>query len=207
MVTRTNQKERTRSAIVDACEALLDRGIDPSIDEIAEEAGVSRATVYRYFDSPAMVTWHAMSNKAMVPAGEVFAHTGDDVGSRVLAAERVVNDYIFENAHGVRMFQMGTIQRQLDGTTDPAERPVRRLTYIDEALEPIVDSLPPELAHRLRHGLALAIGAEALLATVDTCRLDPEDARAVTRWVCEALVERAVREAGVGVTAGSNGGC
>lgn len=199
MATRTNQRERTRAAIVDACEALLDRGIDPTIDEIADEAGVSRATVYRYFDSPAMIAWHAMSNKAMVHPDDVFAGTGDDLGARVRAAERVVNDYIFDNAHGVRMFEMGTIQRHLDGTADPADRPVRRLTYIDEALEPVIDSLPPELAHRLRHGLAIAIGAEALLATVDTCRLDPDDARSITQWVCDALVDRAEREAGLAV--------
>ena len=46
---RVNQKARTRQAIVRAAGALLARGEKPSLDEIAAEARVSRATAYRYF--------------------------------------------------------------------------------------------------------------------------------------------------------------
>ena len=46
---RVNQKARTRQAIVRAAGALLSRGKRPSLDDIAAEARVSRATAYRYF--------------------------------------------------------------------------------------------------------------------------------------------------------------
>ncbi|MEM9033663.1 MAG: TetR/AcrR family transcriptional regulator [Actinomycetota bacterium] len=195
MATRVKQKERTRTAIVDACERLLDRGVDPTIDDVAEEAGMSRATVYRYFDSPAMIVWHAMSDKATPSVEETFEPAGPELRDRVIAAERAINDYIFGNAHGVRRFQLGTIQRELDGTATPEDRPVRRLAFIDEALSTTLGDLPSATAHRLRYGLAIAIGAEALLATIDTCRLDEDDARDITRWVCDALVDRALADA------------
>ena len=46
---RSNQKARTRQAIVRAAGALLARGDKPTLEEIAAEAQVSRATAYRYF--------------------------------------------------------------------------------------------------------------------------------------------------------------
>ena len=46
---RENQRARTRQAIVRAAGALFARGEKPSLDDIAAEARVSRATAYRYF--------------------------------------------------------------------------------------------------------------------------------------------------------------
>ncbi|CAI9402883.1 TetR/AcrR family transcriptional regulator [Nocardioides sp. T2.26MG-1] len=42
---------RSRTAILDACLLLLDRGEDPSLGRIADTAGVTRQTVYAHFDS------------------------------------------------------------------------------------------------------------------------------------------------------------
>ena len=42
---------RSRTAILDACLLLLDRGEDPTIGRIAGAAGVTRQTVYAHFDS------------------------------------------------------------------------------------------------------------------------------------------------------------
>ncbi len=42
---------RSRTAILDACLQLLDRGEDPAIGRIADAAGVTRQTVYAHFAS------------------------------------------------------------------------------------------------------------------------------------------------------------
>src|ERR671914_537759 len=46
---RTKQKQRTLDAINAATRELLRRGVIPTVEEAADEAGVSRATAYRYF--------------------------------------------------------------------------------------------------------------------------------------------------------------
>ena len=46
---RVNQKRRTRAAIVAAARAILDRGETPTVAQVAEEAQMTRTTVYRYF--------------------------------------------------------------------------------------------------------------------------------------------------------------
>lgn len=42
---------RSREAILDACLRLLDGGADPSVGAVAEEAGVTRQTIYAHFAS------------------------------------------------------------------------------------------------------------------------------------------------------------
>ena len=46
---RVNQKRRTRAAIVEAAQELLQQGVTPTVAQAAEAALVSRTTAYRYF--------------------------------------------------------------------------------------------------------------------------------------------------------------
>src|SRR5690606_30560283 len=72
---RTNQKARTRHTIVRAAGALLARGKKPSLDDIAAEARVSRATAYRYFPGlDALLSEAAVD--LMVPAADSLLGAG-----------------------------------------------------------------------------------------------------------------------------------
>src|SRR5918997_4653355 len=46
---RTNQKARTRTALLDAARALLAEGVSPTVEQAADRATISRTTAYRYF--------------------------------------------------------------------------------------------------------------------------------------------------------------
>ena len=46
---RVNQKRRTRSAIIAAAQAIVERGETPTVAQAANDALVSRTTAYRYF--------------------------------------------------------------------------------------------------------------------------------------------------------------
>ncbi|MEW1830309.1 hypothetical protein [Streptomyces sp. NPDC088196] len=63
------------------------------------------------------------------------------------------------------------------------------------ALEPLTDTLPPDLQRRLTMAVTLVYGIEALIATRDACGLDPEEAQDVMRWAASALLEKAMHEA------------
>ncbi|MEQ8840241.1 MAG: TetR/AcrR family transcriptional regulator [Acidimicrobiales bacterium] len=195
MAPRTNQKARTRQAITDGCAELLDEQSPTTIDDIAAHTGISRATIYRYFASSSDIVWHVMSDREIESSESVATAAGPDPLDRIVAAEKAVNDYIFANPTSVRQFEASVVQRVLDGTADADDRPARRLRYIDAALEPLVGELDDTALRRLRHGLALALGTEAFIALVDTCRLDDDDARATAAWVCRALVTQAMADA------------
>src|SRR5689334_15397572 len=46
---RANQKRRTRRDLLEAARQLLSDGARPTVAEVADHAGVSRRTAYRYF--------------------------------------------------------------------------------------------------------------------------------------------------------------
>ena len=194
MATRLNQKERTRREIVAAAARLLDEGQStPSIDDVAEEALVSRATVYRYFDSVDDLLWQVYSDRHVLDAETAMDIAGRDLNQRVLAAEKNVNDYLFGDEDGTRTFERVMLERIVQGRSTPEDRPGRRFEQIDAALGPLEERLDVHQLRLVRHALSLAIGSQAMIALLDTGRLDADLAREVTRFACEAITKEAER--------------
>src|SRR5262245_19483752 len=46
---RTAQKQRTRTALVEAARSLIEGGDTPTVEAAADAASISRTTAYRYF--------------------------------------------------------------------------------------------------------------------------------------------------------------
>lgn len=200
MVARLNQKARTRQALLDGASHVLAAGVtDPSMEQIAEAARVSRATAYRYFDSSDHVVWEAMSDRTIADIEEVMAPAGRDVVARVLAAEEAINGYLFDDPDGARAFERAALDRSLRGMNQDTDRAARRLRYIDAALEPLEDHLSSSDRRSVRHALALAMGSQVVPAMLDTCRLGVDEARRATRFACETIATEARRRAGVAV--------
>src|SRR6267378_2415699 len=51
LIGRTQQKQRTRQALVTAARDMVAQGVTPTVEEAAAKASVSRTTAYRYFPS------------------------------------------------------------------------------------------------------------------------------------------------------------
>ena len=194
MATRSNQKERTRRAIIAAAGRLVDAGTgSPTIDEVADEALVSRATVYRYFESTDDLLWQLYSDRHVPDPERLMAVAGDDLTERVLVAEKNVNDYLFDDADGTRAFERVMLERRLEGRSTDHDRPGRRFVQIDAALAPLEGRLEHHQLLLVRHALALAIGSQGMVALLDTAALDADAAREVTRFACAAIVNEAER--------------
>ena len=83
MTGRPNQSTRTRKDLLEAALALMKQGRSPTLEEIAEEALVSRATAYRYFPSVEALLVEASFDVAVPEADELF---GGDTRPTLLRA-------------------------------------------------------------------------------------------------------------------------
>jgi len=154
------------------------------------EAGVSRATFYRYFASPAEGIFQATTDRALATVDDtVGVHRSVD--ERIRAAEAAVNDFLFEDPDRTRSFEKAMLERSLAGTATALDRPARRLRFIDAALEPIAEDLTPDELFLVRHALALTMGSSALPALMDTCGLPRDDARRVTAFAASSIAAHA----------------
>jgi AcrR family transcriptional regulator len=173
---RSNQKQRTRAAIVAAARELVAGGGEVTMPAIARAALVSEATAYRYFaDLPSLVA-EALAGDWPAPA-EALAPLGDcaDPVERVAFACEFLLRGVLARQGAVRAMIAATVPRPQTA----AARPGIRFGLIDHALAPLEGTLGvarPEVLAQLKRDLAVAMSAEALFILTDLCRLPEEEA-------------------------------
>ena len=190
---RPNQKSRTRKDLLRAAARLMKEGRNPSLEEIAEEALVSRATAYRYFSGVEALLVEAALDVAM-PDETFFA--GDhsaDAAARVLRADAAVAAMVLGNAPALRAMLVHSLQRRMDGDGLPV-RQNRRTPLIEQALAPVRGRLAPADFTRLAQALALVIGTESMIVFRDVLAIGDDEAAAVRAWMIRALVAAALAE-------------
>jgi AcrR family transcriptional regulator len=192
-IGRSNQKRRTRKDLLKTAARLMRDGRKPTIEEVAEEALISRATAYRYFSGTEALLLEASLDIA-TPEAEIVLDGApeQDALARILQVDEALRVMISANEVPLRMLVAQSLQNGLDGTPrDMPARQNRRSTLIEAALEPCRGQFDPATLDVLAKALAILIGTEAHIATADVLQIPPEEARAVTAWAIEALIDAA----------------
>ncbi|MFJ9907625.1 TetR/AcrR family transcriptional regulator [Streptomyces sp. NPDC101152] len=190
---RTNQKKRTRTAIVQAARELIETGGEVTMPEIARAALVSEATAYRYFpDLPSLIS-EALAGVWPAPAEALapVAHSTDPVERVAFACEFLLRG-ILARQGSVRAMISATITQPKTASA----RPGIRFALIDHALAPLeatVGATDPEAFAQLKRDLAVVVSAEALFTLTDLCGLAPQAAVASAVRTATTLTEAAVR--------------
>jgi AcrR family transcriptional regulator len=190
---RPNQRLRTRKDLLDAAARLMRQGRKPTLEEVAEEAMVSRATAYRYFPSvEALVVEATLDVVAPDPMDVFKSATSADAVTRVDRVDAAFEAMMSANETGLRMMLAQSLQRSLaeEGGKLP-KRQNRRSPLIEAALAPSRKEFAPADLQMLSRALALIIGTEGMIVFKDVLQVSDAEARKVRRWAIRALVEAA----------------
>lgn len=191
---RSNQKLRTRRALLQATRELLGEGHAPSIESVAERAGVSRATAYRYFANTEKLVIEAGLDATWSTLGFVESNLHPtDVVERVLQLHVVMWKNARDNERAFRMFVGSALKEWVDTDGKSDTRGGRRLELLDIALDPAKRVLGKTEYDRLRHILAGMLGFDLMVSLRDICKLDYDEAEKTSRWAVKSLVEAALR--------------
>ncbi len=191
---RANQLRRTRKDLLQAAARLTSRGRNPSLEEIAEEAMVSRATAYRHFPDVTALLVEASLDIDTPRAEQVFRDgPPDDPVARLERVDGAFDEMIRDNEVALRLMMKHALDRSVRSAGDERApvRQNRRTPLIEAALEPARREFRPAALKSLTRALALVIGTEAMLVLKDVLHLDPAEARRVRRWAIRALVDAA----------------
>lgn len=192
---RPNQRRRTRKDLLQAAARLMKQGRAPTLEEIAEEAMVSRATAYRYFPNAEALLIEAPLDIAIPGAEEILRDApADDVVARVERVDAVFDAMMAANEPALRMMLANSVQRPLRSTEEGADLPVRqnrRSPLIEAALKPGAKGFKADTRETLAKALALVIGTEAMIVFKDVLQVDAAEARKVRRWMIKVLVDAA----------------
>lgn len=191
---RANQLRRTRKDLLQAAARLTSQGHNPSLEEIAEEAMVSRATAYRHFPDVTALLVEASLDIDTPQAEEVFrGGSATDPVARLERVDAAFDQMIRDNEVALRLMLRHAMERSVrrGGDASTPVRQNRRTPLIEAALEPARRELRPAALKTLTRALALVIGTEAMLVLKDVLQLDEAEARRVRRWAIRALVDAA----------------
>ena len=188
---RRQQRQRTRKDLLRAAARLMEAGRNPTLEEVAEEALVSRATAYRYVPGVEPLLVEAALDLAFPDAESLFA--GDDSAepvARLARAEAAVDAMVRNHEAALRTMLAYSLQRE-PAAEGELLRQNRRTPLIEAALAPAREQFDPAALALLTNALALIFGTEARLVFMDVLRLGDSEAGKVKAWMIRALVEAA----------------
>jgi AcrR family transcriptional regulator len=195
-----NQKRRTRAAVVDAAKQLMEAGTTPTVAQAAEAALVSRTTAYRYFPTQESLLLEIAVDvdvddiEALV--GSPLA-SGEDATTRTVQVMSLLNQRVLADEVRyrtvLRLYLDLWLAAAASGDDAPVVRAGRRHRWLTESLASVRDDVDDAAWSRLIDGLSILIGGEAMFVLRDVCRLDGDEALAVTEWAARALIAATMR--------------
>lgn len=179
--------------MVTTASAMMRRGLSPSVSEVAEAAGVSRSTAYRYFPTLAEML-RAVVAEALGPILD-WDDPATDGNARLASLYGKAFPRLAEHEATFR----AAIRQSLEPSTElPGDKTLGRGHRKALLARAVGDSgLSPEQSERLVQALSLTFGIEAMIVLKDICGLDDRGARDVAMWGAQAMLQAARRDAGL----------
>lgn len=185
---RLGQKLRTRRDLLAAARALIDRGAEIYVAAVADEAGISRATAYRYFSDSATLALEAVLDGAVVAPQNVIPERAS-TRERVHAVRRYWLSFysIWENR--LRVFAARALQSGSDGAPR-YRRAARRLPMFREALAPVGTRLGEKKLEELTLAVSAVSGFENYITMKDILGQDQARIEALSATILDALLDK-----------------
>ena len=187
---RTNQKRRTRDALVAAARSIVAEGRTPTVEEAAQAASISRTTAYRYFPSQRALLAAAHPETAvesLLPDDAPF-----DVAARLDIVVASYTQTILETESQQRTMLRLSLEADAEERSQLPLRQGRVIKWLEEALAPLQPQLPHSDVHRLAIAIRSATGIEALSWLTDVAGLSREDAAALMCWSAHAMLDAVI---------------
>jgi len=186
---RTNQKARTRDALIAAARELLAKDVTPTMDRAAAAASISRTTAYRYFPNLRallLAAYPHIDQRSLLgpkppqdPAGRLEI-VAEDQARRILKYEPEMRAAL-------------RLSLEADSTSRP-ELPMHRglrIGWIEDALSPLRGQLAEDELKRLIYSIGATLGIEAFVWLTDIARVSRREAVAIMRSNALALLRSA----------------
>ena len=185
---RSQQKSRTRNALVVAARELLSGGQLPSVEAAARAAGISRTTAYRYFSGSDDLV------RAAHPEVDLTSILGEDAPAEVVERLDLVLDGHFRIIREWEPELRASLAASLrPGAELPVLRQGRAIGWILDALSPLGGHRTPAQQRQLAVRIRSLAGIESLVWLVDVAGLTRKRAFEVMRENAHAVLASALR--------------
>ncbi|WP_419728549.1 TetR/AcrR family transcriptional regulator [Lichenicola sp.] len=170
---------------------LMQEGQSPSVSDVAEAAGVSRATSYRYFPNQADLV-NAVVDAALGPILDWLPrspHVEERVADLMEVSLRRIGEFeaTFRAALKLSLDQWAKTRAGTLGLEAPLSRG-HRIELLRNAVAPLHGAVGEQDLDRLAKGLSLVFGIEAFVVLKDIWKMEQDEVERTIIWVAQALL-------------------
>jgi AcrR family transcriptional regulator len=187
---RTNQKARTRAAMVTATREVLSEGATPTVEKAADRAGISRTTAYRYFPNQRALL--LASYPELDAPSLLDADAPADARARLEAVTEEFARQIVEHEPELRAMLRLSLEAPAPMSDALPLRQGRAIGWIEDAFAPLQDRMPASDLRRLVLAIRATLGIEALVWLTDIGGLSREEAVEIMRSSARTLADAAI---------------
>lgn len=183
---RKEQKMHTKKKILYAANTLLKSQQALTMDNVAKEAGISRATIYRYYSNTESIATELILQLNVPDAKTLLeAYQGREVEEALTEIQDRYLSFIFQNEHPSREF----LAAYLSSTAPKIKRGQNRITTVKSYFANNPTGLNPKAIENITHISILLMGIEAILVTKDICGLDNAQSKEVLQWGLQMMIK------------------
>ena len=178
---RVRQKIKTRASILAATKRLLRKSARITLEDVAGEAGISRATIYRYFSNVDLLVMEASLDIQHPSVDEIQKSVeGLSVTERVLYIQGHFNLLAQKHENAFRRYLSAALSESV--TSRKKVRGARRVQALRKSLETLAEHFHEEDLEKLINIASVLMGIDALIVTKDVCDLDNNASSELLEW-------------------------
>lgn len=184
---RQNQKLQTRQKILETARQLMANGKNYTLEDVAQETNISRATIYRYYSHVDLLSAEAVLDmQASTPELVYEGLKSNSTEGKILEVQDFYNSLALNNEAAFRKFLTIVIDNHnlKEGT-----RGRRRINTLQMVLEEDSTLFTNEEKRRLLNIASVMMGMEPLIVAKDICGLSDADAKETLQWGLQMVLK------------------
>ncbi len=191
-------RKRTYILLVTTALDLFEKGAMPSVSDLALEAGVSRATAYRYF--PTQSDLIAATVNASLGPILTWRPKSEKTEERIDELLQYAFPRMFEHEGVLRAALQASLQQwalNRSALQDPKDKRLERGNRKDilkMVTSPMKDEYPTEIVDKVIKAFSVIYGSEIFLVLKDIWKLDNNQVTEIAQWMAKAIINQATED-------------
>lgn len=173
---RINQKLETRHKILESAKQLVRKGIDFNLEDVANNAEISRATIYRYYPNLEILSYEVGIDIGTKTPEDIIEDLKDcSLNDMLMGIQNYYNEHAVNNENAFRKYLSAVLT-----SASEKKRGARRNRTLQLAL--MKSDLRPKEKKDLVNLLAILMGIEPLIVAKDVSGLDNQEFKELMSW-------------------------
>ena len=187
---RKNQKLKTRDRILESAQHILKKKRNVTIEEVASNADISRATIYRYYSNIDILAAEAILDLNTKSSEEIIEEVKDlGLKDAILAIQEYYNNLTIDHEAGFRKYMSVVLNVEQSNKM----RGARRKKTMEMLLKQRNTRLKPQEIENLVNVATILMGIEPFVVTKDVCHLNNNESKKILHWGLEKIIDSTIQ--------------